>query len=318
MSQNQNNPQNTTEDANFFYFLCNPGSESFLKEEIRLIYPELRFAYSTEGFLTFKEIRPLGKTLRPVFCRHFGRFIARGTLEEMRARLTGYKGPVLFYSKDGEIYEAPKVESGSWAREIIKVTANGKDQFYLGEFRNSILSAPWPGGFSPHILPEESPSRAYLKVLDGIDYAGVVLSPGEHALEIGSGPGGATYALLQKGLSVEGIDPGLMDDICVSNPKFHHHHTSIQDFKVFELREHVQWLFVDMNLPPEGTLREIEKVVEKIRPSLKGAFITLKMTKPELVKRVPMYLTFVGNMGLKVVLATQLPSNKQEFLIYAE
>ena len=73
-----------------------------------------------------------------------------------------------------------------------------------------------------------------------------------------------------------------------------------------------------MNLPPEGTLREIEKVVEKIRPTLKGAFITLKMTKFELVSRVPMYLTFVKNMGLKVVLATQLSSHKQEFLIYAE
>lgn len=314
MSQNQNN----LDAANFYYFLCNPGTESFLKEEIRLIYPELRFAYSTEGFLTFKETRTLGKTLRPIFCRHFGRFIMRGTLDEARKAAASYRRPVLFYSKDGEIFESPEVKFGEWALEIIKVSANGKDQFYLGEYRSSLLTAPWPGGFSPHKLPEESPSRAYLKVLDGIDYSGAILKAGEHALEIGSGPGGATYALLQKGLSVEGIDPGLMDDICVSHPKFHHHHTSIQDFKVFELRDHVHWLFVDMNLPPEGTLREIEKVVEKIKPSLKGAFITLKMTKADLVKRAPMYLTFVGNMGLKVVLATQLPSNKQEFLIYAE
>ncbi len=311
MSQN-------TETPNFFYFLCNPGSESFLKEEIRLIYPELRFAYSTEGFLTFKEIRTLGKTLRPVFCRHFGRFLMRGTLDEVRARASEFRGPVLFYSKDGEIYESPKIKFNEYALEIIKVSANGKDQYYLGEFRSSHLTAPWPGGFSPNVLPEISPSRAYLKVLDGIDYVGANLSAGEHALEIGSSPGGATYALLEKGLSVEGIDPGLMSEVCLSHPKFFHHHVAIQDFKVFELKDHVDWLFVDMNLPPEGTLREIEKVVEKIRPSLKGAFITLKMTKFELVKRVPMYLNLVSKMGLKVVLATQLPSNKQEFLIYAE
>lgn len=302
----------------FFYFLCNPGSESFLKEEIRLIYPELRFAYSTEGFLTFKEIRPLGKTLRPVFCRHFGSFIMRGTLEEVEARAREIGLPTLFYSKDGEIYRSPKIKFGDLALEIIKVTANGKDQYYLGEFKSSLLTSPWPGGFSAAVLPAAAPSRAYLKVLDGIDYVGASVAAGDHALEIGSSPGGATYALLEKGLSVEGLDPALMNEICLNHPKFYHHHTSIQDFKVYELKNHVQWLFVDMNLPPEGTLREIEKVVEKVKPSLKGAFITLKMTKFELVSRVPMYLTFVKNMGLSVVMATQLPSHKQEFLIYAE
>lgn len=309
-----------TEGSQFFYFLCNPGSEAFLKEEIRLIYPELRFAYSTEGFLTFKEIRPLGKTLRPVFCRHFGSFIMRGTLEEALARaleLNG-KGADLIYSKDGEIIKANKIKFGDYALEIIKVTANGKDQYYLGEFKSSLLTAPWPGGFSPHILPEVAPSRAYLKVLDGIDYVGADIKAGDQALEIGSSPGGATYALLEKGLSVEGVDPALMSEICLNHPKFYHHHTSIQDFKVYDLKNHVQWLFVDMNLPPEGALREIEKVIEKVRPTLKGAFITLKMTKFELVSRVPMYLSIVNKMGLKVVMATQLPSHKQEFLIYAE
>jgi 23S rRNA (cytidine2498-2'-O)-methyltransferase len=308
------------DSSHFYYFLCNPGSEAFLKEEIRLIYPELRFAYSTLGFLTFKEIRPLGKTLRPVFCRHFGHFLMRGTYAEVEARAFELKptGADLYYSKDGEIYKSSQVKFNDLVLEIIKVSVNGKDQYYLGEFKSSLLTAPSPGGFSTHELSELAPSRAYLKVLDGIDYVGAKILPTDHALEIGSSPGGATYALLEKGLSVEGVDPALMSEICLSHPKFYHHHTSIQDFKVFELKNHVQWLFVDMNLPPEGTLREIEKVVEKIRPTLKGAFITLKMTKFELVSRVPMYLTFVNNMGLKVVMATQLPSHKQEFLIYAE
>ena len=311
--------QNIVTD-HFFYFLCNPGSEAFLKEEIRLIYPELRFAYSTEGFLTFKEIRPLGKTLRPIFCRHFGSFLMRGTQEEVekRALELNERGADLFYSKDGEIFKKNKINFGDDVLEIIKVTVKGKDQFYLGEFKSSLLTAPEAGGFSSHQLPEQAPSRAYLKVLDGIDYVGANLKSGDHALEIGSSPGGATYALLEKGLTVEGIDPALMHEECLKNPHFIHHHSSIQDFKIYDLKNHVQWLFVDMNLPPEGALREIEKIVEKIRPTLKGAFITLKMTKFELVSRVPMYLSFVNNMGLKVVMATQLPSHKQEFLIYAE
>lgn len=300
------------EQPTFYYFLCNPGSEKFLKEEIRLIYPELAFAYSTEGFLTFKELRPLGKTLRPVFCRHFGRFIRRGSYEEIRQK---WQGPALFYSIQGEIFESFPFKSGDWVKEIIKVSDT---QFYFGEFRASLLNAPTPGGFSTAELPEEAPSRAYLKVIDGLKYMGVQLPENDCALEIGSSPGGATYALLEKGLRVEGIDPAEMSKVCLDHPHFFHHKESIQDFHVSSLKDHIQWLYVDMNLAPEGSLREIEKVVEAIRPSLKGAFITLKMTKFESVSRVPMYLNLVGKMGLKVVMATQLPSHKQEFLIYAE
>lgn len=299
-------------NSNFYYFLCNPGSEKFLKEEIRLLYPELVFAYSTAGFLTFKETRRLGKTLRPVFCRHFGKFLKRGSLEEIRHQ---WQGKALFYSIIGEVFESHSFTNGDWVKEIIKVS---ETQYYLGEFKASILTAPTPGGFSQAVLPTDAPSRAYLKVIDGAQYMGVTFPQNDYALEIGSSPGGATYALLEMGLRVEGIDPGMMSPVCLNHPRFFHHRQSIQDFHVSSLKDHVQWLFVDMNLAPEGSLREIEKVIEAIRPSLKGAFITLKMTKFELVSRVPMYLSIMGKMGLKVVMATQLPSHKQEFLIYAE
>lgn len=300
----------------FYYFLCNPGTEKFLKEEIRLIYPELAFAYSTEGFVTFKETRRLGKTLRPVFCRHFGRFIKRGSLLEVEEEAKKFPGrSLLFYSLSGEIYKNASFKNRDHVIEIIKVS---ETQYYLGEFTASILTAPTPGGFGETNLPSEAPSRAYLKVIDGLRYMGVTLPQNDYALEVGSSPGGATYALLEKGLRVEGIDPGEMSAVCLNHPHFIHHRESIQNFHVSSLKDHVQWLFVDMNLAPEGSLREIEKITEAIRPSMKGAFITLKMTKFELVSRVPMYLSIVGKMGLKVVMATQLPSHKQEFLIYAE
>lgn len=296
---------------NFYYFLCNPGSEKFLKEEIKLIYPELVFAYSTTGFVTFKEQRPLGKTLRPVFCRHFGKFLKRGTLEEVSAGVKEY----LFYSLSGEIFKSFPIKEGQWVKEIIQV---GENQFYLGEFKASLLNANTPGGFSPNTLPDLAPSRAYLKVVDALSYFNLELPVGDSALEIGSAPSGATYALLERGLSVEGIDPGQMSQTCLDHKKFIHHNVSIQDFRMFNLKNHINWLYVDMNLAPEASLREIERVVEKILPSLKGVFLTLKMTKFELVKRVPMYLTLVEQMGLRVVMATQLDSHKQEFLIYAQ
>lgn len=295
----------------FYYFLCNPGSEKFLKEEIRLIYPELAFAYSAAGFVTFKELMPLGKTLRPVFCRHFGRFIKRGSLEEVTSGLRDY----LFYDLNGEIFKSYDFKDGDWVKEVIKVS---ETQYYLGEFQSSLLNSPTPGGFSDAILPDLAPSRAYLKVVDGLRYMNLTIPVGDNALEIGSAPGGATYALLERGLKVDGIDPGDMDNICLTHPKFTHHKTSVQGFRLSNLKDHVHWLYVDMNLAPEASLGEIERIVEKIRPSLKGAFLTIKMTKFELVKRVPMYLTLVEKMGLQVVMSTQLSSHKQEFLIFAK
>lgn len=297
--------------AYFYYFLCNPGSEKFLKEEIRLIYPELAFAYSTEGFVTFKELRPLGKTLRPVFCRHFGRFLKRGSFEEVSAQLKDY----LYYDLKGEVFKSYPFKDGDWVKEIIKVS---ESQYYLGEFQSSLFNSPVPGGFSKIELPELSPSRAYLKVVEGLEYLNLTLPVGDNALEIGSAPGGATYALLERGLKVAGVDPAEMDQICLLNPKFIHHKCSVQDFRLSMLKDHVHWLYVDMNLAPEASLGEIERIVEKIGPSLKGAFLTIKMTKFELVKRVPMYLTLVEKMGLQVVMSTQLSSHKQEFLIYAK
>lgn len=311
MSQIQNLEEGLA--PTFYYFLCNPRSEKFLKEEIRLIYPELSFSYSQKGFLTFKETKNLKKPLRPVFCRHFGRFIKKGPLQEIKKR---WQGKTLFYSLTGEIYEDFSFENGEWVKEIIEVS---KNEYYLGEFKSSIFTALTPGGFSKAILPPEAPSRAYLKIVESLAYLGLKELPrGDSALEIGSSPGGTTYALLKMGLKVEGVDPGEMSSLCLGHPDFIHHKESIQKFHVSSLKNHVEWLFVDMNLSPEASLREIEKIVAAIRPSLKGAFITLKMTKFELVSRVPMYLNLALKMNLKVIVATQLPSHKQEFLILAK
>lgn len=101
----------------------------------------------------------------------------------------------------------------------------------LGEFKSSLLTALGLEAFL--LINFQKFLLGLLKVLDGIDYVGAELRPGEHALEIGSSPGGATYALLEKGLSVEGIDPGEMSEVSLQHPKFFHHHQSIQHFKAF-------------------------------------------------------------------------------------
>lgn len=78
----------------------------------------------------------------------------------------------------------------------------------------------------------------------------------------------------------------------------------------------VDWLLVDMNLAPEATLHEIEKLIVIHGPNLKGVFLTLKMTKLALVSRLPFYKKLARKMGIDVEFMTQLPSHKQEFLLF--
>lgn len=271
------------ETNQFYYFICNVGSEKFLKEEVKIFYPELRFAFSAPGFLTFKVISALPFDFAPVFTQRFGEYVARGTKEEMEA----------------------KFEAG---QEIIKVS---ETVYYLGQPRPRFnLNYP------EHILPENSPSRAYLKILEAADRAKIKFQRSERALEIGASPGGACFALLEQGLTVIGVDTGVMDPVCSNNPEFTHYQKSIQHFDPKYIMEKLDWLLVDMNLAPEATLHEIEKIIVIHGPNLKGVFLTLKMTKLELVARLPFYKKLARNMGIDVKLMTQLPSHKQEFLLF--
>lgn len=273
------------ETNQFYYFLCNIGSEPFLKEEIKIFYPELRFAFSAPGFLTFKVMSPLPPHFAPIFTRHFGKYVARGSQEEM------------------ENLQIP-------GQEIIKVSDT---VFYLGT-PLSRFKLDYP----EHILPENSPSRAYLKIIEAAERADVIFQKGERALEIGSSPGGASFALLEQGLKVIGVDTGVMDAVCLNNPDFQHFQKSIQHFDPKYIMDKVDWLLVDMNLAPEATLHEIEKLIVIHGPNLKGVFLTLKMTKLALVSRLPFYKKLAHKMGIDVEFMTQLPSHKQEFLLFGK
>jgi 23S rRNA (cytidine2498-2'-O)-methyltransferase len=154
--------------------------------------------------------------------------------------------------------------------------------------------------------------------VEAADRANVVFKKGQLALEIGASPGGASFALLSLGLKVIGVDTGVMDPICLENPDFQHFQKSIQHFDPKYIMDKIDWLLVDMNIAPEATLHEIEKIILIHGHHLQGVFITLKMTKLHLVERLPFYKKLARRMGIQVELMTQLPSHKQEFLLYGK
>ena len=65
--------------------------------------------------------------------------------------------------------------------------------------------SPFPGGKMDIILPPEAPSRAYLKIQEALLWSEAPLKSGDVVVEIGSAPGGASLALLNRGCTVVGI-----------------------------------------------------------------------------------------------------------------
>lgn len=299
--------------SQFYYFLCNEGSEAFLKEEVKCFYPELSFAYSTKGFVTFKQNRSLKNKLQVTFARHFGEYLDRGHENVMALEFQNINGKKISYNLSGEVYKNDELEIGDTVHELIKIS---EDAVYLGRFKVEKERDKLIGGFQSMEILIGAPSRAFLKIVQGAKASGVKFQKGENAIEIGSSPGGATFALLELGLNVIGVDPGKMDSVCLANKNFIHHEVSIQDFKIEKIDRPIDWFLVDMNLAPEATIRECEKIFNVIRKTMKGGFITLKMTKQSLVSKLPFYRKLLERLGFEVVLTTQLPAHKQEFLMY--
>jgi 23S rRNA (cytidine2498-2'-O)-methyltransferase len=306
-----------TNKAKFSYFITNSGANDLLKEEIKALYPTLKFSFSTDNFLTFKVDGFMPNLIDIVFCRHFGEFIAKGPKSEMELKWKSFNGPKTSFDLEENIFYKDEFKAGDTVYELIKLN---DDLYYIGKV---ILFSQ--KDYLKYLalfyrVPEmnDAPSRAYMKILEGENRVGVNFKKGERALEIGSSPGGATYALLSKGLIVEGVDPGGMDPKCFEFKTFNHHQTSIQNLNIESINPNFEWLLVDMNLAPEATLAEIEKIFKLIGPDFKGAFLTLKMTKLSKIGQIPFYVKLIKRMGLHPKILTQLKSHHQEFLMYVE
>ena len=62
-------------------------------------------------------------------------------------------------------------------------------------------------------------SRAYFKLEEALDLAGVGDLHGSHALDLGAAPGGWTEVLLDRGASVVAVDPGALDESVATRPE---------------------------------------------------------------------------------------------------
>lgn len=200
---------------------------------------------------------------------------------------------------------------------VIDVVCVEEAEWWIGLHEHSIDHSPYSGGVPPMALPEEAPSRAYLKLEEGVLWSGAPLRKGDLAVEIGSAPGGASYALLKRGLSVVGIDPAEMDPRILKMKGFTHIQKPIASVLREDLPETVHWLLLDMNVTPYVTLFQVDRLATRLRDSLLGVLLTIKLNEWRIAREIPSMFDHLRAMGMVRIRARQLASNKQEIFIFA-
>jgi 23S rRNA (cytidine2498-2'-O)-methyltransferase len=354
MQNESDDPGALGSHSKFLFVTCQVGAETAVKNELTRNWPEFRFAYSRPGFLTFKLPADFEAAdefeLNSVFARSHGFVLGKVAGEDIDARCRAARNLIgdrrfntlHVWQRDSAPVGQRGFEPGPTAltddaRRAIESTAGPAGQpwwfdpngpvldcilvepheWWFGYHRIRSIPSRWPGGiFHLHELPEEMVSRAYVKMREALAWSRLQVKRGDTVAEIGSAPGGASQALLSRGLKVIGIDPAIMDEGVLAHPKFKHIQKRGHEVRRREFRD-VRWLAADINVAPEYTLDTVEGIVTHPSVKIAGLLLTLKLLEWKLADDVPAYLDRIRSWRFEHVAARQLSHNRQEVCVCA-
>ncbi len=339
----------------FRFATCNPGWESGLKAEMRARHGEaVTPAFLRPGLVTWKvregEKLELGGPL-PVLAHVSGTSLGMAkTLEEVseiagRCEATPDRIHVFprvlpengFTAEEWESLDARSGEIAAVLREsglnvdfspprhgdlvLDVILGEEGEALFVGWHRHDRFRFPSPGGMPRAILPDDAPSRAWLKMEQGLHYAGLGdpgSLAGKTALELGCAPGGGSFSLLTHGAKVLGVDTGEMDGRVLAfddgkDATFSHFAISAGELRIEDLPRRIDLLASDMNLAPPVALRYIERLQRRVRA--RTLLLTLKINDAKMQAQIPDFLERVRKLTPGEVIATQLPSNRKEITI---
>jgi 23S rRNA (cytidine2498-2'-O)-methyltransferase len=199
---------------------------------------------------------------------------------------------------------------------VLDVIINEPNEWWIGCHRAVTHAARWPGGVIPISMPQHAVSRAYLKIEEAIRWSGLPLAADDECVEIGCAPGGASQALLDRGLFVTGIDPANVDPILLEHPRFRHLRKRGKEVQRKEFLG-VRWLAADMNIDPTATLDTVESIITYPRLTIRGMILTLKLSDWREAERLPELVARVRGWGFRDVRTRQLLSGGQEVCLVA-
>jgi len=190
------------------------------------------------------------------------------------------------------------------------------NQWWTGFHRAKLIPSRYPGGMMSLELPPDAVSRAWLKMEEALRWSELPIPRGARVTEIGSAPGGASQALLARGLIVTGVDPAEMASAVLNHPQFTHIRRRSMEVRRRDFQK-IRWLTADMNVAPEYTLDAVEAIVTHPRVNIRGLLLTLKLPQWELAANVPEYVARIRSWGYNRVQSRQLQYDRREICVAA-
>lgn len=320
-------------ESEFIFALTNPGSEKALKREVEMVRPSWRLSYQRRGFVTLKvnqavslEALALDLGCARRLCLSLGKSVTR---DEALSRLDGislihharFQDRKMVGVSDGKLQ--PKAEPGQLIGTLVELAA---DEFWVGVHRQAAFLSPDPAGDSGIVMAADSPSRAWLKLEEALRFFDLKFTAQDIVVELGCAPGGVVLALLNRGVSVIGVDPAQMAAVVMESavverstaprerPWFFHSRKPAALTSKRDLGAGVTWFMSDMNQSPEVVLKECARFC-KMAPSIRGVLITLKLTDLLQVADKAQWFASLSAMGFKTLRLQQLSVHHKEFAL---
>lgn len=319
-------------ESEYLFALCNPGSEKALKQEAESMSLGWRLSYQRRGFVSFKSDTPFSfdalttdLALARRLCLSLGKST---TLEQATHRLSAASRIHHARFFDRKLQGLPSVGRPKPGDLIGTVVELAPDEFWSGIHRHTPLLSPDPAGDSGIEMPADSPSRAWLKLEEAIRFFDLEFTPKDIAVEVGCAPGGVVLALLNRGVSVVGVDPAKMAEVVLTSaipnrqqpptdrPWFFHSRKPAALASKRDLGHGITWFMSDMNQSPEVVLTECARFC-RMCPDIRGILITLKLTDLLQITEKNHWFAALSNIGFKSIRLQQLAVHHKELAIYA-
>ncbi len=324
----------------FIFFCTNIGNENLLKEEVRVFYPELTLSYSRKGFITFKnkgvkyDVNTISQ-LEVAFATRAGICLGKARPEEIleslenackqqnidvnKCAIHSFNINTDFSLDDDDVFKREVNEYSPINKTVIDVITLSDKEVWFGIHKVAKTTTRYPNSNPQIELPEESPSRGYLKIAEVIELFKLNIDKSSSVIDFGSAPGGASHYLLEQGCKVWGVDPAKMSDDILNRSNYTHITSSVQDLSQEDLPDkEVQWAYVDLNLNPKQSIKEVLRLIKKYNFSIKGIIFTIQIVKMDHVKNVENFEEHFYDWGFTDITSRQLPSHKKEYVLIAK